>query len=144
MNHRSNAIRALTLASAGLLWSITANTAHAESCTRSREYILNGLAGDLAQTPQSYQSLFKTCMATIELSNIKDAFLLRDGGIGAIAKRDDVAAPAQTLSEFCQRFPTATLRFISRSDQTLAKTMGQTVLLSSTGVTPCKKIRGLM
>src|SRR5262249_41049586 len=88
MNHRSNAIRALTLASAGLLWSIMANTAHAESCTRSREYILNGLAGDLAQTPQSYQSLFKICMATIELSNIKDAFLLRDGGIGAIAKRD--------------------------------------------------------
>ena|ERR1700754_2319958 len=144
MNHRGVVIRTLTLASAGLLWSITANTAHAESCTRSREYILNGLAGELVATPQSYQSLFKTCMTTTELSNIKDAFILRDGGIGAIAKRDDVGATAQTLSEFCQRFPTATLRFITRSDQTRVKTMGQTVLLSSTGVTPCKQIRGLM
>jgi hypothetical protein len=144
MTGRRSFIRVLTFAGAGLLWSIAANAAHAEGCTQSREYILNGLAGDLAETPQSYQSLFKTCLATTELSNIKDAFLLRDGGIGAIPKRDDVGATAQTLSEFCQRFPQATLRFITRSDQKRVKTMGQTVLLSSTGVTPCKKIRGLM
>ncbi len=112
-------------------------------CIESREYILSGLDSDLPQTPQSYKSLFQICTATADFYNIKDAYILRDGGIAVVPKRDDIAATATTLSEFCQRFPSATLRFINRAEQKRIKSVSQTVMLSSTSATPCRKIRGM-
>lgn len=135
-------IRALlsTLIVAGIAGSAAASD---RGCVSSRDYLLGGLAGDLPQTPQSYKTLFQVCTAAADSYNIKDAYILRDGGIAIIAKRDDISATAATLSEFCQRFPTATLRFINRAEQSRIKSVAQTVLLSSTGATPCRRIRGM-
>ena len=114
-----------------------------ESCVRSRDYLLGGLAGELPQAPQSYRQLFSICTATADLSNVKDAFILKDGGIGVVAKNDGIAATAATLSEFCRQFPRATLRFISRKDLARAKTIAQTVAFASGGAASCRKIQGL-
>ncbi|UTD30484.1 hypothetical protein DB459_16575 [Bradyrhizobium sp. WD16] len=98
---------------------------------------------DLPEPPQAYRDLFKICMAAIGMSNVKDAFLLADGGIAVIPKRDNIAATAATLSEFCEAYPRATLRFLSRKDlQRVANSMERLVRISSTSATPCKKIRG--
>lgn len=126
-----------------LMSGVTSADASDAGCTSSREYILGGLAGDLPQTPQSYKSLFQVCTAAADFYNIKDAYILKDGGIAVVAKRDDIAATATTLSEFCQRFPTATLRFINRAEQKRLKSVAETVLLSSTSATPCRRIRGM-
>jgi hypothetical protein len=114
-----------------------------ESCARSRDYLLGGLAGELPQAPQSYKQLFSICTAAGDLANVKDAFVLKDGGIGVVAKNEGVAATAMTLSDFCQRFPRATLRFISAKDLARAKTIAQTVTISSGGSASCRKIQGL-
>ena len=53
----------------------------AENCTRSRDYILDGLAGDLPKPPKTYQDLFKACIETLGLPNVKDAYILKDGAI---------------------------------------------------------------
>lgn len=123
--------------------AVSSAAASERGCVESREQILNGLDSDLPQTPQSYKSLFQVCTATADFYNIKDAYILRDGGIAVVPKRDDIAATATTLSEFCQRFPTATLRFINRAEQKRIKSVSQTVMLSSTSSTPCRKIRGM-
>jgi hypothetical protein len=124
--------------------SSLAGTAWAgESCARSRDYLLGGMAGELPQSAQSYKQLFNICMAASDLSNVKDAFVLKDGGIGVVAKNEGVAATAMTLSDFCQRFPRATLRFIPAKDLAKAKTIAQTVTMSSTSAASCRKIQGL-
>jgi hypothetical protein len=128
---------------AAILVSFASPAAAIDSCARSRDYLLGGLAGELPQGAQSYKQLFNTCLATAGLTNIKDAYILKDGGIGAVAKNDSIAATAVTLSDFCQRFPRATLRFISQKELTKAGTMARTIAISSGGVTPCKKILGL-
>lgn len=116
--------------------------AYAESCTKSRDYLLGSLAGDLMQPPQAYQGLLKVCFATAAMSNVKDAYILRDGGIAVIPKQDSVPATAATLSAFCDAYPRNTLRFLSRTDLQLANTMTRIVQLSSTGSTPCRRIKG--
>jgi len=128
---------------AAILVTIASPAAAIDSCARSRDYLLGGLAGELPQGVQSYKQLFNTCLVTAGLTNIKDAYILKDGGIGAVAKNDSIAATAVTLSDFCQRFPRATLRFISQKELTKAGTMARTIAISSGGVTPCKKILGL-
>ncbi|MDQ8729764.1 hypothetical protein [Bradyrhizobium sp. LHD-71] len=128
---------------AAVLSSLAATNASADSCERSRDYLLGGLAGELPQAPQSYKSLFDICIATATLANVQDAYILKDGGIAAVAKNNSVGATASTLSEFCQRFPRATLRFISPAELARSKTIGQTLRLSSGGITSCRKIRGL-
>jgi hypothetical protein len=84
-----------------LFLALAVNHAHAENCGRSREYLLGNLGGDLALPPKAYEDLFKTCMAAAAMANVKDAYILRDGGIGVIPKHDSVAATAATLSQFC-------------------------------------------
>lgn len=126
-----------------VLTGILTTPAAAESCSRSRDYLLGGLAGELPQAPQSYRQLFNTCLAAAELGNVKDAFILKDGGIGVIAKNDSVAATATTLSEFCRRFPRATLRFITSRELKHAPTLGRTIAISSGGAASCRKIHGL-
>jgi hypothetical protein len=117
--------------------------AQAESCSRSRDHLLAGRAGELLQPPQAYQNLFKTCLATLQMSNVRDAFVLRDGGIAVIPKQDGVAATAATLSAFCDAYPRATLRFLSRKDLAQGTSVGRLVQMSSTAATPCRKIKGL-
>lgn len=125
-----------------ILMSIGAGPALAESCTKSRDHLLGSLGGDLAQPPQAYQGLFKICLATMSLTNVKDAFVLRDGGIAVIPKQDSVAATAATLSKFCDAYPRSTLRFLSRKDLLQANSVSRIVKMSSTGATSCRKIKG--
>ena len=116
--------------------------ARAESCSKSREYLLGSLAGDLTLPPQTYTSLFKTCMATATMANVKDAYILKDGGIAVVAKQDTVAATAATLSQFCDAYPRATLHFLTHKELLLAKTFTSILEVSSTSSTPCQKIKG--
>lgn len=142
MKGDSGYCRRLALA-AGVFSSLAATQASADSCERSREFLLSGLAGELPQAPQSYKTLFNVCTATADLANVKDVFILKDGGIGIVARNDSVGATAATLSEFCRRFPRATLRFIPRPKSQRPMTIAQTVGVSSGGATSCLKIRGL-
>lgn len=122
---------------------LTSQSAHAENCSKSRDYLLGSRAGELLQPPQAYQNLFKICLATTQMSNVKDAVILRDGGIAVIPKQDGMAATAATLSTFCDAYPRATLRFLSRKDLAQGVSIGRLVQMSSTAATPCRKIKGL-
>lgn len=122
--------------------ALALNSAQAASCSKSRDYLLGSLGGDLPEAPQAYQNLFKICMATAAMSNVKDAFILKDGGIAVIVKQDSVAATAATLSAFCTAYPRGTLRFLTRKELPQAKSIGKVVQMSSTGSTPCRKIMG--
>lgn len=121
---------------------LVAAPAQAESCDKSRNYLLGGSAGELPAPPQAYQSLYKTCLETVSLPNIKDAFVLRDGGIAVIPKQDTISATAATLSRFCDAHPRATLRFLSRKDLQRATSVARIVQMSSTGSTSCAEIKG--
>ena len=96
-----------------------------------QSFLPDGFDGALNTTPFHY-----------DVSKAKA--ILKDGGIGVIPKQDTIAATAATLSRFCDANPRATLRFISKKDLLRAKSTSQIVGLSSTGVTSCKKIKGLM
>ena len=127
-----------------VLLAISAHPARAESCSKSREYILNNAAGDLALPPKAYEDSFKRCLATATMSNVKDAYVLKDGGIGAIPKQDTVSATAGTLSRFCDAYPRATLHFLTRRELVQAKSIPSIVRISSTSSTSCQKIKGLI
>jgi hypothetical protein len=133
-------VRSTTIALAATL--LFTALAQAESCSKSRDYLLGGSAGELPAPSQVYQNLFKTCLETASMPNVKDAFILRDGGIAAIPKRDTIPATAATLSRFCDANPRATLRFLSRKDLQRATSVAQIVLMSSTGSTSCPEIKG--
>ena len=130
------------LLTAAALISLSATAAHADSCSRSRDYLLGGLAGEAIMPPQAYQNLFKICLATTKMTNVRDAFILKDGGIAVIPKQDSIAATAGTLSTFCNAYPRGILRFITRKDQKLGTSISRIVRLSSTSSTPCKVIKG--
>ena len=140
---RNFGINVLALTIAAALASLAVTEAAADGCARSRDHLLGGLAGDLPQGPQSYKHLFKVCIATANLANVRNAFILKDGGIGVVAKNDSIGATAATLSDFCRRFPRATLRFVSKKDFSRVKTIARTVELSSGRSTSCRKIMGL-
>jgi hypothetical protein len=124
---------------------LASNAARAESenCRRSREYLLGNLSSDMALPPQAYNDLFKICSATVAMSNVKDAYILKDGPIAVVPKQDSIPATAATLSQFCDNYPRATLRFITRKEVQSAKSLVGIVQLSSGSSTPCKKIKGL-
>jgi hypothetical protein len=117
--------------------------ARAENCGKSREYLLENLGGDLPMPARAYDDLFKVCMATAAMSNVKDAYILKDGGIAVIAKQDTVAATAATLSQFCEAYPKATLHFLTRKELLQVKSLVNVVKLSSTSSTSCPKIKGI-
>jgi hypothetical protein len=125
-----------------VLATLIATPLHAESCSKSRDYLLGNLGGDLVLPPQAYQDLFRICLMTTNMSNIKDAYILRDGGIAVIPKQDSIAATASTLSRFCDANPQSTLRFLTRKDLLQATSIIRVVQLSSTGSTSCNKIKG--
>ena len=72
-----------------------AGGAQADNCGKSRDYLF-GNVGDLTLPPKAYEDLFRVCMAAAAMSNIRDAYILKDGGIAVIAKQDSVAATATT------------------------------------------------
>jgi hypothetical protein len=131
------------LAVIAVLIALAANTARAESCSKSREYLLGNLGGDLALPPQAYEDLFKTCLATTAMANVKDAYILKDGGIAVIAKQDSVAATAATLSQFCDAYPRATLHFLTRKELLKIKSVVNVIKISSTSSTSCQKVKGI-
>jgi hypothetical protein len=116
--------------------------ARADNCGRSREYLLGDLGGELTLPPKAYDDLFKVCTATAAMANVKDAYILKDGGIGVIAKQDNVAATAATLSQFCDVYPKATLHFLTRKELLDVKSIAKVLKISSTSSTSCQKIKG--
>jgi len=56
---------------------VLASGAHADGCGKSRDYLLSDLGGELTMPPQAYEDLFKKCLATAAMSNVKEAFILR-------------------------------------------------------------------
>ena len=134
----------LVVATAMLLALATgAARADNENCRKSREYLLGTPGGDLSLTPQAYNDLFKTCVTTSAMPNVKDAYMLRDGGIAVVPKQDSVAATAGTLAQFCDAYPRGVLRFISRKEKLSIRSVTDVARMSSTASTPCKKIKGL-
>ena len=134
-------MKRLVLIAACLTLAVT--DARAENCGKSREYLLGNLGGDLAMPPQAYENLFKTCMATAAMANVKDAYILKDGGIAVIPKQDSVAATAATLSQFCDAYPKATLHFLTRKELLQVKSIVSVIRISSTSSTSCQKIKGI-
>ena len=122
---------------------LAAHSARAANCEKSREYLLGNLVGDLTLPPHTYDDLFKTCMATIGMSNVKDAYILKDGGIGVVAKQNSIAATAATLSQFCDAYPRGTLHFLTRKELLQIKSIVSVVKISSTSSTTCMKIKGI-
>jgi hypothetical protein len=131
------------LALASILLGLASWPAHADNCDKSRAYLLGGLGGELLRPPKEYDELFKRCLAAVAMPNVKDAYVLRDGGIGVIPKQDTIAATAATLSQFCDAYPRATLHFLTRRERSEDKSIADIVRISSTSSTSCEKIKGL-
>jgi hypothetical protein len=132
----------VAIPSALLACIVAASPVRAESCSKSRDYILLNSAGDLPQKPKVYQDLFKSCLDTLQMSNVKDAFVLKTGAIAVIPKNDGIAATAGTLAQFCTRFRAGTLRFIARNELSDAANIARVVDLSVSGATSCRRITG--
>lgn len=118
------------------------HVARADGCAKSLDYILDGLAGELPQPAMAYRNLLKVCLQTSTMANVKESYILRDGGIAVIAKDDFVFATAITLADFCRTFPRSTIRFITRKEVREGLTTGLVVLKSSVNSDLCEKIRG--
>lgn len=121
-----------------------AAAAHAESCSRSTQYLIENGSTDLVQDEtrpaQVYKSLSAICDETLQMPNVKDAFILKTGAIAVIPKREGVGVTAATLAEFCSRFPKQTLRFVSRHELTTTANIARAVRLDSSTATSCQKI----
>jgi hypothetical protein len=138
---KGRAGRLLGLAVACAVW-LHSGRAEANSCTTSRDYILAGISEDLPRRPQAYQELHKSCLQTLQLSNVKDAFVLKAGAIAVLPRVDSVAATAGTLAQFCTQFPRQTLRFITRREVRMLSNVARVVRLSISESTSCQKITG--
>jgi hypothetical protein len=134
------------LAATAMLLALATGAARADSedCRKSREYLLGTPGADVTLTPQAYNELFKTCIATSAMPNVKDAYMLRDGGIAVVPKQDSVSATAATLARFCAAYPRGVLRFITRKEKLAIRSVTDVARMSSSAATPCKKIKGLL
>ena len=121
---------------------VLAAPARAESCSKSRDYIFANSSGELPQKPKVYQDLFKSCLDTLLMSNVKDAFILKGGAIAVIPKDDGVTATTTTLAQFCGRFRGGNVRFIARRELLEASNIARAVQISSAGSISCRKITG--
>ena len=128
--------------SAAIAAVVLAPPARAESCSKSRDYIFANSSGELPQKPKVYQDLFKSCLDTLPMSNVKDAFILKGGAIAVIPKDDGVTATTSTLAQFCGRFRGGNLRFVTRRELPEASNIARAVQLSSAGSISCRKITG--
>jgi hypothetical protein len=125
---------------AALAIMLCMSAARADSCDKSRDYIL--ASSDLPQKPQTYRDLSNMCRDTLLLSNVKEAFVLKAGAVAAVPKIDSVSATASTLSQFCTRFPKGTLRFVNRNELRQAANTAQAIRIGVGNATPCQKIVG--
>lgn len=119
-----------------------AGSAHADSCEKSRDYILEGLAGDLVKSGKVYQDLFKVCQETLNFSNVKDAYIIKAGAIAIDPLRNTTMTTAATLAQFCQRFPHGSVLFLTPREQRQARTVGLAVMMSGANATACSKFSG--
>jgi hypothetical protein len=117
------------------------DTARAESCTKSRDFILTN-SSDLPQKAKVYQGLFRDCLDTIPLSNVQDAFVLKVGAIAVLPRLDTIPATASTLAQFCERFPRGTLHFLGKKERAQAANVARVVDWSSPRSTSCQRIKG--
>jgi hypothetical protein len=118
-----------------------AGMARAESCTKSRDFILTN-SSDLPQKGKIYQGLFRDCLDTMTLSNVQDAFVLKAGAIAVLPRLDTIAATASTLAQFCERFPRGTLHFLGKKERSQAANVARVVVWSSPHATSCERIKG--
>jgi hypothetical protein len=133
----------MRLAAAAALLALSTGAVQAENCGKSRDYLLGSLSGDMMMPPQAYKDLFNVCIKTAAMANVKDVYILKDGGIAVVPKQDSVAATAGTLSQFCDAYPRATLHFLTAKEMLVAKSVAAVVQVSSTSSTSCKKIKGI-
>jgi hypothetical protein len=131
----------MRMALIAMFLALGAGGAQADSCGKSRDYLFGGLS-DLPLPPKAYEDLLKVCMATATMSNVRDAYILKDGGIAVVAKQDSLAATAATLSQFCDAYPKATLHFLTPTELLQIKSVTSVVKISSTSSTSCQKIKG--
>lgn len=139
---RARTSRAAWLPVAALLVVSSGESAHADGCTKTLDYILNDLAGALPRPAAAYQKQFQVCTQTRSIANIRDAYILKDGAIAVIARDNSVFATAATLADFCRQFPHNTLHFISRREVRAGLTTGLIVMMESNSSTSCEKIMG--
>lgn len=118
------------------------NQAAADSCAKSRDYILEGLAGDLPKRAKDYRDLFKACVEALSFANVKDAYILKAGTIAIDPARNTVMATAGTLAQFCQRFPRGSVRFFTPAEQRHERTVGLVVMMPAGNAITCKTVRG--
>lgn len=114
----------------------------ASGCTQSRDYILQGMAGALTKPARFYQDLFRVCQQTLELPNVKDAYVLKAGLIAIEPRQNTMMAAATTLTQFCRRFPRGTARVFTSGEQHQAKTIGLTVMMPALSAKSCQTMRG--
>jgi hypothetical protein len=133
----------MRMALIAIFLALGAGSAQADNCGKSRDYLFGSLS-DLPLPPKAYEDLLKVCMAAAAMSNVRDAYILRDGGIAVIAKQDNAAATATTLSQFCDAYPKATLHFLTRNELLKIKSITSVVKIPSTSSTSCQKIKGVM
>lgn len=119
-----------------------ASPASAESCTKSRDYILEGLAGELLKPAATYRNLFRICTETLTLANVADAYVLKDGGIAIIPASNTIIATAEALAEFCRHFPDGVATFLAPHEKLRNRAIGLIVSMPSSNSTSCKTIRG--
>jgi len=112
----------------------------AESCSKSRDYILAGFVGALSGPAELFRESFKICLEALTLVNVQDAFVLRDGSIAIVPVRNTTFATAQTLAQFCQRFPKGTVHFLTPKKNTLS--VGLVVTKTPTATSSCKNVLG--
>jgi hypothetical protein len=116
--------------------------AQAEGCSKSRDYILADGSGELPRSPRTYLDLYKSCLQTLQMPNVKDAFVLKAGAIAVLPRNDSVPATAGTLAQFCTQFPRQTLRFIAPREGRLVNNIALVVQLNVSQSVPCQKISG--
>src|SRR5262249_10130124 len=117
-----------------------AGAARADNCDKSLDAIL--AQSDLPQKAQTYRDLAKMCRQALQLSNVKETFVLKAGGSAVVPKQDSVSATANTLAQFCTRFPHGTVHFVNRFEKRQAASMPQAVRIGLGRSTPCQKIVG--
>lgn len=128
---------------ATLLLALDAGGAEAaDGCAKSRDYILQGMAGALTKPARLYQDLFRVCQQTLELPNVKDAFVLKAGLIAIEPRQNTLMSAASTLTQFCRRFPRSTARVFTSGEQRQAKTIGLTVMMPALSAKSCQTMRG--
>jgi hypothetical protein len=133
--------RAIGAAAFACACCLSAGSAQAESCGKSRDHILAS-AMDLPRPARVYNELYKSCLETLQMSNVKDAFVLAVGAVAVLPRNDNIAATAGTLAQFCTRFPRYTLRFIGKREARFARDVTQVVQLGTSASTPCQKVTG--